>query len=1022
MSKKKRRTKAKVKVQSRKESATAHVERVSEPVCEARAGGLGIRGSGFRDTGLEVPAASSVFLLVVYGCVLISGGAALIYEVVWARKLAQFIGITGYAHIAVLTAFMTGLALGSYLIGTRADRIANPLRAYALLELGIGIYALTTLFLFDWAEAAYVAAAPLVGVSGLAAHGFRFGLALVMLLIPTFLMGGTLPLLVRGLSGKGAELSKLTSHLYGLNTLGATLGAFLGGYVLLPGLGMTGTILVSAGLALLAAFGVFAMGSQRVDGGKLIVESPKLSDHQPSTINQRCPGARWILAGFALSGFAAMIYQLTWIRALTLVIGGSVYAFSTTLTTFLAGIALGSFAVNRFFGAYSRDRFLKMAGWLQAGIAISAIAGLWLISYLPDLFLKGYNSGLSENFTLYLGFVFLLCFGVMFLPTFLMGAVFPLVATAWANETASVGRGIGTAYAANSVGTILGTLVGGLLILPHFGIHGSTFLAAAVSVAAGGLFWMRCTIPSRRQSVQAIAGVAAVVGLMGFLVPKWDQTVMTSGVFYHTNWFTETNNWHEAVRTRKLKYYKEGVDAVVCVTESDGNRLLHINGKPDGSNQEDLSTQILLAQIPMLLHPEPRQVAVIGLGTGTTPAGAAAHQNIQSLDVIEISPEVIEASNFFRDINHGVLDDPRTVLRVADARNFLHASGNRYDVIVSEPSNPWISGVANLFTQEFFALAKSRLTEGGIMSQWIHCYNMAPEDLRGIIRTYQSVFANVTLWMPTRGDLILIGSDKPYALDYGRVSAALGEERIRLMLDLIERGTFEKIASTFFLGNDDLKAYAGDAPLNTDDRPRLEFSAPRYLYSQTTEKNLTGIVKFLAGRSVLPPVSGLVRSERGGLAVPSIGMVIRPGKASIEKVNAALAVTRQITVNGAIAVGTQHLLQWSEGTDLISLAASSNTQAWTEEDRNAILAAAMTGGIVAQGEFQLPGRPLANWVAGSGTDPRYRTIGLAWSTRTDGGDARDYISLRQYSNSPEQEASVLSETARKFAGQFGTSE
>jgi len=954
--------------------------------------------------------ASSVFLLVVYGCVLISGGAALIYEVVWARKLAQFIGITGYAHIAVLTAFMAGLALGSYVIGTRADRMANPLRAYALLELGIGIYALATLFLFDWAESVYIASAPIVGVSGFAAHGFRFGLALVMLIFPTFLMGGTLPLLVRGLSGRGAELTKLTSHLYGLNTLGATLGAFLAGYVLLPGIGMTGTIWVSASLALLAAGGVFALGSRvglvKIDGGKSSVNRPKLPNQEP--------GEHWLLAGFALSGFAAMIYQLCWIRALTLVIGGSVYAFSTTLTTFLAGIALGSFAANRFAGAYSRDRFMMIAGWLQAGIAFSAVAGLWLIGCLPDLFLKGYNAGLSENFSLYLGFVFLLCFGVMFFPTFLMGAVFPLVATTWTNETAGVGRGIGTAYAANSVGTILGTLTGGLLILPYFGIHGSTFLAAAVSVTAGGLFW----IWRGRQALLAIGGVTAVVALVGLLIPNWDKTVMTSGVFYHTNWFTEIDNWQEAVHTRKLNYYKEGVDAVVCVTESDGSRVLHINGKPDGSNQEDLSTQILLVQIPMLLHPEPRQVAVIGLGTGTTPAGAAAHKNLQSLDVIEISPEVVEASAFFKDINHGVLDDPRTALHLADARNFLHASEKRYDVIVSEPSNPWISGVANLFTREFFELTKSRLTDGGILSQWIHCYNMAPEDLRGIIHTYQSVFANVSLWMPTRGDLILIGSDKPYSLDYTRVEAALEEEKIRRTLDSIGRGTFERIASTFFLGNDDLKTYAGDAPLNTDDRPRLEFSAPRYLYSKTTEKNLTGIVNFLAGRSVLPPVSGLVRSEPEGLGIPSIGMVIRPGKATIEKVNAALAVTRQVAANGAITGGTQHLLQWSEGDDLISLAASSHTQVWTADDRVGILTAAMTRGVVEQGEVQLPNGPLANWVAGSGPDPRYRTMGLAWSSGTEGGDSRDYISLRQYLISPEAETTPLSEIARQFAGQF----
>ena len=973
---------------------------------------------------MEGPAVSSL-LVRVYGCVLISGAAALIYEVVWARKLAQFLGITAYAHAAVLTAFMAGLALGSYLIGAKADRIVNPLRAYALLELGIGVYALGTLLLFDWAEAVYVAAAQIIGVSGLAAHGFRFVLALVILLIPTFLMGGTLPLLVRGLSRESTQLAKLTSRLYGLNTLGATLGAFLGGYVLLPKLGMMGTTCFSAGLALLAAFGVFALGDRLGDRSKEISEEggeapPPDPDSEAHPARPSSTGARWILVGFALSGFAAMIYQLSWIRALILVIGGSVYAFSTTLTTFLAGIALGSFAANRFAGTYSRDRYLGIAGWLQAGIAVSATAGLWLIGRLPDLFLKGYNAGLSENFTLYLGLIFLLCFGVMFLPTFLLGAVFPLVATTWAKQTARVGSGIGTAYAANSVGTILGALTGGLLILPLLGIHGSMFLAAAASVAAGGVFWLRRPLQGGRRCLVTIGGVIAVVALVCALVPKWDKTVMTSGIFYHTEWFTEHADWHEAVHKRDLLYYKEGVDAVVCVTESEGDRILHINGKPDGSNGGDLSTQILVVQIPMLMHPDPRKVSVIGLGTGTTSGGAVAHENLQSLNVVEISPEVVEASHFFRDINHDALDDPRTVLNVADARNFMLATGDTYDVIVSQPSNPWISGVANMFTREFFELAKSRLADGGIMSQWIHCYNMAPEDLRGIIRTYQSVFANVTMWMPARGDLILIGSEEPCGLDFDRVSAALEQERIRSMMASIGRETFEKIASTFFLGNDDLKEYAGDAPLNTDDRPRVEFSAPRYLYSRTTAENLAGIMRFLGGRDVLPPVSDLVRNEEGSLALPSIGLTIRPGDAPIKDVKIAFAVNRQLGKNGIIVAGTQHILEWREGDDLISLAASSNTQAWTAEDRDSILSSAMSRGIVERGEVELPAGPLANWVAGAGADARKSTIGLAWSTHLAKGDYRDYISLRQYSNSARPEDPV-SETARRFAGQFRAS-
>ena len=972
----------------------------------------------------EEPEDSSFFLLV-YACVIISGAAALVYEVVWARKLAQFLGITAYAHAAVLTAFMAGLALGSYLIGAKADRIANPLRAYALLELGIGVYAFGTLFLFGWAEAVYVVVAQNIGVSGLAAHAFRFGLALLLLLVPTFLMGGTLPLLVRGFAHEGIHLGKLTARLYGLNTLGATLGAFLGGYILLPALGLTGTTCFSAGLALLAAFGVFAMVSRKGGGRSLVVKEKSKGANAEDSGDSELPakgassGARWILAGFALSGFAAMVYQLSWIRALTLVIGGSVYAFSTTLTTFLAGIALGSFAAHRYAGAFSCDRYLRIAGWLQAGIALSSTAGLWLIGQLPDLFLRGYNAGLSENFPLYLGFIFLLCFGVMFLPTVMLGAVFPLVATTWAEETARVGKGIGTAYAANSAGTILGSLVGGLFIVPLLGIHGSTFLAAAASMAAGGLFWLRrpCRGGARRWAT--IGGVVAVVVLVSAIVPKWDKMVMTSGVFYHTKWFTERDDWHETVHTRKLHYYKEGVDAIVCVTESEGERILHINGKPDGSNGADLSTQILLVQIPMLMHPDPRKVAVIGLGTGTTPGGAIAHENLQSLDVVEISPEVVEASHFFREINRDVLDDPRTDLHVADARNFMLASEKAYDVIVSEPSNPWISGVANMFTREFFELARNRLAAGGIMSQWIHCYNMAPEDLRGIIRTYQSVFANVSLWMPTRGDLILIGGKErePYSFDYGRVRVVLDEVGIRPMMESIERDTFEKIASTYFLGHDDLKAYVADARLNTDDRPRLEFSAPRYLYSRTIEENLAVIMRFLKGRKVLPPVSGLAHMEEGYMEIPSIGLTIRPGDAPMENLDSKLVVNRRIERSEDMVVGTQYQFQWKEGGDPVYLGVSSNTQPWPPAARDRYLSSAMNGRVIDSGEVELPAGPRAKWYAGAGADGGLGTIGFAWSSNPAKGDFRYCIFLRKFSISSRPKVPV-DEAVRQYAERF----
>jgi spermidine synthase len=475
--------------------------------------------------------------LLITACFFLSGLAGLIYEVVWARQLGLFLGITAYAHTAVITAYMAGLAAGSFYFGRHADRHPRPLIVYAWLEIGVGLYAAITPWLFTFLQTAYTGSVDVAGIGALSGHLSRFAIALTALLVPTFLMGGTLPLLVRGFTAELPELGRMTSRLYGINTLGAMSGTLLAGFLLLPGLGVRVTILV--GVVINLGIAAFILSIPRRDAAAADGEGPAMPS-QPVHEEHLPARSRLVaLIAFALAGFAALLTQMAWIRALILVVGGSVYAFAITLASFLAGIGLGSLLYARYLatpgawltGPFMRDRMVQ-AALMAVLISMTLLLGLPLIGKLPAWFLAGYTAGLKDSFPLFQLFIFALCFSVMIAPTVLMGALFPLVAVIWTRSVARAGRGVGVAYAVNTSGTILGALLGGLFILPWLGVHDSIRLAAGLYFMVAAGFWLFSTIsvsPAYRRATAALAALA--VALIAFLIPPWDKAMMVSGVF-----------------------------------------------------------------------------------------------------------------------------------------------------------------------------------------------------------------------------------------------------------------------------------------------------------------------------------------------------------------------------------------------------------------------------------------------------------------------------------------------------------
>ena len=792
-------------------------------------------------------------------------------------------GNTAVANAAVLSAFMMGLALGSLSLGRISDRVNKPLLVYALLEVLIGVYGATTPWLYDLLQLGYAQLAGTVGVAGPYSHLPRFLIAVLAMLVPTFLMGGTLPLLVKHFTQHLNQAQSVTSRIYGINTLGATLGAFAAGFLLLPALGITETLLLTAAINVLVGLGVFTLFRKR---SVAPLPSPSLaaSDAEEGQATKlRHP---WLLLlGFGFSGFAALLYQVVWIHALILVIGVSIYAFSTVLTVYLAGIALGSLLIGRIYKQTGTSQGLKLASYLQLGIALSAIVSLSLISQLPILFVQGWEK-LHQNFGLFQAYMFLLTALVIIVPTVLLGALFPLITGLWSRQKLAVGRGVGEAYGANALGTIAGSAIGGLFILDWLGMEHSLYLASIISTLIALVFWFLAG-PHRIFSARWLQAPFAV-GLLALTIialPGLNRAILQAEVFRRASDFSGDDVAAEIskhLKSFRFLYYKEGIHGTVSVLswvkEGLQRKSLMNNGKVDASNNRDMTTQILLGQLPMFLHPNPREVMVIGLGSGVTAGSVLRNHTVQNLDLLEISPEVVEASWFFRQENNEPLSDPRSHLKIADARNYLLATDKRYDVIISEPSHSWVTGVANLFTREFLQLVRSRLKEDGILVQWYHVYGVDRNSVRAMLKAISEVFPNFDVWYSQGGDLIIVSSNNDLQLDFARQQQFFESADIRDDLQRIGIASVEQMMSHYMMSSSQMERLLTNQQSNTDDHPIVEFTAPKYIYDTTTHDNILMLFGELPEAEFPLPVNNLAQQKPGWVAIPFMGIGIRTDK------------------------------------------------------------------------------------------------------------------------------------------------
>jgi len=970
---------------------------------------------------------SNTFKHVVYLCFFMSGAVGLIYEVIWARQLGLFLGITTYAHTAVITAFMAGLGLGSWLIGKQSDQLEHPLRFYAWLEIGIGLYAMSTPWLFPTLQVLYAGSSDIHNITTSSGHTVRFMIAIAALLLPTFLMGGTLPLLIRGMVKTLPDLASATGKLYGINTLGATLGTFATGFFLLPTLGIRGSIYVGVILNILVALLILLFDKKQPTQDiattqahskrkiKKTTKKKQLESEQQNITEQNPISAslhRALLIGFIFAGFAAMLGQLAWIRSFILIVGSSVYAFTLTLTGFLAGLGIGSALYGYWVSKQSRTKHnqqLRLAIILFICIGFLFLLSVLTIHWAPEVYIAGYKLGLPQEFITHQGFLFLMVCFIVFLPALGMGSLFPLLAGLLTKTISKSGSGIGSAYAMNTFGTIVGTLLGGLFVIPAIGSQNTIYAAAIIYILLGIAVYL---VEAQKKIDRVIIGRVALVlisfSIVVFSLPNWRQSLMASGVFYSIDRYAKERSsgktLDELSRKDKLLYYNEGIDTIVSVFESKRQKYLKVNGKTDASSRGDMPTQVLLGQLPLLIHESPKRVLIIGLGSGVTAAAVASHPEVEDITILEISQSVVEASKFFLDVNHRVLSDPRVKLHIGDARNFLLADYSVYDIIITEPSNPWVSGVSNLFTQDFFELARKRLNHDGLMTQWLHFYGMALPDFKSLLHSYQSVFDHLSLWSPLSGDAIVIGSKREHELRYQNLTQTfLNRTQVKQLknIDIIQP---RDIVRKFLATSTQAKDFSSSAPFNTDDQPRIEFNAPKQYFESTVNQNLNAIIKQQQGAYFRVPIDSGINEISDAVNIPAMGIRISSplshmGNANFEwRIKQVYLSTEENKSTKHLASGTERVLTWADSHDnTLNRLQSFHVPVQLPKDALQQHLESLFGTITHQrGEFTLASNNKGWWGRQEQVDGK-SLIALVWLCPTIRGVTRQTL-LSQYSD------------------------
>ena len=834
----------------------------------------------------------------------LSGASSLVFETLWTRAFVRVFGATHFAVTTVLATFMGGLALGSFLAGRMADRVARPehlLRYYGLVEGGVGLYALALPLILALVERFNVFVWLWFHPSFYTFSLLRFLIVGVLLLVPTTLMGASLPLLGRYVTRTHWELGRQAGTLYAVNTFGALLGAFVAGFVLLPILGTSWTNWLACGTNLLI-LSVAVTLARRTAG----VSKPDEAVSAIGTVSSPLSfQARVAVVGIGVSGAVAMVYQVVWNRILSLVLGSSVYTFTLILLCFLLGLAAG----GALYARRNADQPRQMANLAVTHIliAVTVIVGMMVMDRLPAAFVVLIK---VLTLTTLSAFVvkFVLAAVVVLLPTFFMGMIFPATIRLASEAETKTGWTVGYVYGINTIGAIVGSVAGGFILVPYLGLQVTVAVMALSNLVLAAVFGAvgRGTKFMRWSRIGAAFLVAVV--FVGVYRP-WNLNSMVSGVFRvsvydmarlrlarssphvpefvrwaewkqarsnagrHLAGLAGHDTWLEPIVDNRLVFYREGLVTTVSVDRIIMEGLagqycwehlaLQVNGKTDASASGrfvrpkgrdcralamhpaafgpmvaiskfgDMQTEMESGLLGAILSPPgrpPSRALVVGWGSGLT-VGSLLTTGVGRVDAVELEREVISGARWFLRYNHWATRDPRVHLVEGDGRTFLAAVAHPYDLIVSEPSNPWITGCSNLFTVEYFRLVARHLAKTGTFVQWLQIYEISPRNVKVILATLSAVFPHVYVFRsaPSVTDLLLVASKRPLVLDYQWLRQWLTSGRVAKEFGRIQVHDPADLAVRFIMGDESLRRFVAGVGLNTDDNARVEFSAPKDL-------------------------------------------------------------------------------------------------------------------------------------------------------------------------------------------------
>lgn len=762
----------------------------------------------------------------------VSGLCALVYQTVWMRELRLVFGASTLAGAAVLAIFMGGLGWGAVILGRRSDAHPHPLAFYGALESGIAVTAGVTPFLIDGVRALYIASGGSVTLGASGATLLRLVLAALVLAAPTFLMGGSLSAAARAVTAADDAGRRRVALLYAANTTGAVAGVLIAGFVMLERYGNRRTLWAAAALNAVVAAIAWWLGRRVVPPRGVESKSPvkkprRRKGGDPSTVLGMTPGTtpprNAVLAAAAISGVVFLLMELVWYRVLSPILGGTTFMFALVLAVALAGIGIGG-------AVYARLRTgSASAGALAVTLALQALV-------LSAPYALGDRVALLANalrdvsaFGAHVAGWALVTAIVVLPASIVAGVQFPLLIALLGSGPDDVGRDVGHAYAWNTAGAIAGSLLGGFMLIPTLGAMGCWRLCIGALVVLAAVFAWRA-----RQTWQvagaALAGSAAILAIFGAgPTAVWRHSGIGAGRAPETASTNDSRAWKHAVR-RTLLAEAEGRESSIALMNDDDLGLF-VNGKSDGSARRDAGTQVMAGMIAALLHPHPRSAMVVGLGTGTTAGWLASVGSMERVDVVELEPAVIELAAAYAAVNRNALSHPRVHVEVNDARETLLVSRARYDVIFSEPSNPYRAGVASLYTREFYEAVRARLARGGLFAQWLQTYSIDARTARTIYATMAEVFPHIQTWTTNPGDVVLIASAEPITIDVSAMRARLERGPFRDAAHVAWRvESAEGVLAHFIAAENVARAFADQAPeLNTDDRSVVEFGFARML-------------------------------------------------------------------------------------------------------------------------------------------------------------------------------------------------